>query len=163
MKFDLSELDTEGIYKLSISVADVVGNSSEVPFYANVNTTKYCVGYPPETGDFSQSIGVYCIVDNIFDADFNYTATKNSTSGRYDITGSVGRYYIFVGAEDVTLWTTYFLREGYAEKLSSNYIRTITNINDCVSFPGFSNVQGLPCLMVEDLFGNLRAELLPLY
>lgn len=166
LEFDLSELETEGIYKLGFSVIDVIGNVTEPVFYSKIDVTMYVFNgedwIPYSSGAMTFSPGVYCIVDNVFDTDFSYSYEKPEYNDRrYDITGSVGKYYLYQGDLKATSWSQNYIREwsrgkplGKAEITSENqniYLSKIDNRNNpFYSSPAY--------LIVEDLFGNFSVK-----
>lgn len=153
LSFDLSSVPTEGIYQLSISVLDEVGNSKEISIVSPIKVESFGWG--------RMELPVYCIVDNIFDTNFTYTATKDSNvSNRFNIVGSKGKYYYYEASngDDYMIKPQYWRVETFKTANSDN-VQEITSENTEIYFSKSDSNNTLSCqqgyLLIQDTFGNI--------
>lgn len=155
-EFDLSSIETEGLYKLTLSVTDVLGNETKIPFSI---VYKYDITNGIYLNDalITKEYDAYIILDNIFTS--NYSVTKdNDVYGKYHITGNIGKYYSFYTYDDVS---------GYSQTKLKRLAtvcteKSIDTNGETISVSKTNYDQGLPYLIIQDCFGNFKIEALPL-
>lgn len=154
LTFNLSELDTEGVYKLyGVSVVDVVGNISEVPFCVKVGWYDSNEILQSGIASYFNPI-VYCIVDNVFNCEYSYTRNAN-VDRRYDITGDKGKYCLYPGqnGDDITYLSKFKIKEMFKE-ISTKHEIFSDGGNTFVSYDTAITLY----LLIQDTFGNIGVE-----
>lgn len=84
---DFSPYKIEGVYKIVVSVVDIIGNISDVKFQIRDK-------YKDSSGSHTvyHNKDLFCIIDNVYNGDFDFAPTSaNASTGT--ITGSVADYF----------------------------------------------------------------------
>lgn len=157
MQFDFSSLhDAEGVYELSLTITDVVGNVKEITFGLEGQSERF--GYVFDwKSKYEWSIlptSVYCLVDNVNNGTFACVETDTNYNNE--------KYWVIEGVKG-----EYIVRDTYGTVITpnniSNYwsnvdVKKINNDGEQVKFfaPRGRPYQ-TPYVIMRDVLGNLKA------